>query len=84
MVQGVAIENGHIVDTNPATGAVIREFASATSYLDDEKLEKLGEALEPLYEEYQTGRLARRKPKEPLPPSYGYESEAAPLLDAAQ
>ena len=29
-------------------------------------------------------RLARRKPKEPLPPSYGYESEAAPLLDAAQ
>ena len=31
MVQGVAIENGHIVDTNPATGAVIERVRVSTA-----------------------------------------------------
>lgn len=31
MVQGVLLENGHIVDTNPATGAVIRRVRVSTS-----------------------------------------------------
>ena len=31
MVQGVAIENGHIVDTNPATGAVIQRVRVSTN-----------------------------------------------------
>ena len=31
MVQGVVIENGHIVDTNPATGAVIQRVRVSTS-----------------------------------------------------
>ena len=30
MVQGVVIENGHIVDTNPATGAVIQRVRVST------------------------------------------------------
>ena len=31
MVQGVAIENGHIIDTNPATGAVIQRVRVSTA-----------------------------------------------------
>ena len=31
MVQGVVIENGHILDTNPATGAVIQRVRVSTA-----------------------------------------------------
>ena len=34
MVQGVKIEQGHIVDTNPATGAVIQRVACPPSEID--------------------------------------------------
>ena len=31
MVQGVVIENGHIIDTNPATGAIIQRVRVSTN-----------------------------------------------------
>ena len=57
MVQGVVIEQGHIVDTNPATGAVIQGIGYAL-YEDREIDPRTGEVLSVGLEDYRIPGIA--------------------------